>query len=51
MVFYKIIQRFNPLSPHDALKHHFTSQKIHLILLQLEVLEWKFPWYLFTNTW
>ena len=21
---------FNPLSPHDALKHHFTSLKTHL---------------------
>ena len=23
--------RFNPLSPPDALKHHFTSLKTHLI--------------------
>ena len=27
---YKIYQRFNPLSPHDALKHHFTSLKTDL---------------------
>ena len=26
---------FNPLSPHDALKHHFTSLKTDLIILQL----------------
>ena len=26
---------FNPLSPHDALKHHFTSLKTYLILLKL----------------
>ena len=32
----------NPLSPHDALKHHFTSLKTHLILLQQSVLERKF---------
>ena len=29
---------FNPLSPHDALKHHFTSLKTQLISLQLGVL-------------
>ena len=29
----------NPLSPHDALKHHFTSRKTDLIFLQLGVLE------------
>ena len=33
----------NPLRPHDALKHHFTSLKIHLIFLQSRVLERKFP--------
>ena len=33
---------FNPLSPHDALKHHFTFLKIDLMFLQL-VLERKFP--------
>ena len=33
----------NPLSPHDALKHHFTSLKTDLIFLQLRVLERKFP--------
>ena len=37
----------NPLSPHDALKHHFTSLKI---FLQLRVLDWKFPLNYFTNT-
>ena len=34
---------FNLLSPHDALKHHFTSLKIDLIFLQLRVLKRKFP--------
>ena len=34
---------FNPLSPHDALKHHFTSLKTYLIFLQSRVLEQKFP--------
>ena len=33
---------FDPLSPHDALKHHFTSLKTDLISLQLTVLEEKF---------
>ena len=42
---------FNPLSPHDALKHHFTSLKLYLISRQLRVLERKFPWNWFTNTW
>ena len=28
-----------PLSPHDALKHHFTSLKTYLILLQPKGLE------------
>ena len=36
---YKKCQRFNPLSPHNALKHHFTSLKTDLILLQQRVLE------------
>ena len=34
---------FNPLSPHDALKHHFASLKTYLIFLQPRVLERKFP--------
>ena len=51
MVYIKKIQRFNPLIPHDASKHHFTSLKTDLIFLQLEVLEWKFPWNCFTNRW
>ena len=34
---------FNPLSPHDALKRHFTSLKTDLIFLELGVLERKFP--------
>ena len=42
---------FNPLSPHDALKHHFTSLKTDLVFLQLRVLEPKFPGNRFTNTW
>ena len=29
----------NPLSPHDALKHHFTSLKTDLIFVQQRVLE------------
>ena len=33
---------FNPLSPHDALKHHFTSLKTYLIFSQPRVLENKF---------
>ena len=33
----------NPFSPHDALKHHFTSLKTHLIFLQQRVLEQKLP--------
>ena len=33
----------NPLSPHDALKHHFTSLKTQLISLQPRVLEGKLP--------
>ena len=33
----------NPLSPHDALTHHFTSLKTDLIFLQLGVLERKLP--------
>ena len=40
----------NPLSPHDALKHHITSLKTDSIFLQLGVLERKFPWNWFTNT-
>ena len=43
-------RRVNPLSPHDALKHHFTSLKTELIFLQLGVLERKFAWKWFTNT-
>ena len=34
---------FNPLSPHDALKHHFTSLKTDFIFLQPRVLEREFP--------
>ena len=34
----KSLSLFNPLSPHDALKHHFTSLKTDLIFLQLGVL-------------
>ena len=45
------LEVFNPLSPHDALKHHFRSLKTDLIFLQPRVLEWIFPWNLFTNWW
>ena len=44
----------NPLSPHDAWKHHFTSPKTDLTFLRLGVLErklgvtnratWPFSW-------
>ena len=34
---------FNSLSPHDALKHHFTSLKTDFISLKQRVLERKFP--------
>ena len=40
-----------PLSPHDALMHHFTSLKTDVIFLQPKVLEWKFLWKWLTNTW
>ena len=33
---------FNPLSPHDELKHHFTFLKTDLIFLQQRVLERNF---------
>ena len=36
-----IIAAFSPLSPHDALMHHFTSLKIDLSFLQPRVLERK----------
>ena len=42
-LFVSIFHSFNPLSPHDALKHHFTSLRADLIFLQLGVLERKFP--------
>ena len=32
----------NPLSPHDALKHHFTSLKTDLTFIQLGVLNENF---------
>ena len=38
-----IYLNINPLSPHDALKHHFTSMKTDLIFLQQRVLERDFP--------
>ena len=34
-----IPEALNPLSPHDALKYHFTSLKTDLIYLQPKVLE------------
>ena len=42
---------FNPLSPHDASKHHFTSLKTDLSFLQEKVLGRKFTWNWFINTW
>ena len=42
-VFIACIWPFNPLSPHDALKHHFASLKTDLIFPQQRVLERKFP--------
>ena len=39
----QILKLINPLSPHDALKHHFTSLKTDLIFLQPRVLKRKFP--------
>ena len=48
---YVINAYFNPFTHHDALKHHFTSLKTDLVSLQLGVLELKFPWNWFTNTW
>ena len=44
-------EHFNPLSPQDALKHHFTFLKTDLIFLQIRVLEWNFPCDWFTNSW
>ena len=40
-----LIRLVNPVSPHDALKHHFTSLKTHLIIifLQPRLLKRKFP--------
>ena len=35
--------KFNLLSPHDTLKHHFKSVKTDFIFLQLRVLERKVP--------
>ena len=34
-----LILFFDPLSPHDALKHHFTPLKTYLIFLQPRVLK------------
>ena len=44
-------RRFNPLSPHDVLKHHFRSLKTDLISQQLRILKWKFPWNWLSNIW
>ena len=33
-LFHLFFTRFNPLSPHDALKHHFSSLNTDLIFLQ-----------------
>ena len=34
-----IKKTINPLNPHDAIKHHFTSLKTYFIFLQPRVLE------------
>ena len=52
---FKWVEKFNNLavkglSPHDALRHYITSLKTELIILQLRVLEWKFPWNLLIDT-
>ena len=39
----------NHLSPQDASEHYFMSHNLNF--LQQKVLEWKFPWSSFTNTW
>ena len=49
---YHVYKRpLSPLSPDDALKHHFTSLKTDLIFLQQMALERKFPWNWFTKAW
>ena len=48
---FSYIKELNHLSPHDALKHHFTSLKTDLIFLHLGVFEWKFPWNWFIDKW
>ena len=45
------VQIIYPLKPHDASKHHFTYLKTGLTFLQLRVLERKFSWNWFPNTW
>ena len=40
---HKTLDWFSPLSPHDALKHHFKSLKTDVNFLGLEVLKRKFP--------
>ena len=39
MSFIPATSDLNPLSPHDALKHHFITLKTDLFLLKLTVLE------------
>ena len=48
LVFAGISGLFSPLSPRDALKHHFTSSKADLIFLQQRGLERKFMAIFFT---
>ena len=43
LIWDKKLQMFNPLSPHDASKHHLASLKTDLISQQPRVLERKFP--------
>ena len=47
--FYSDSNLFNPLSPHDALKHHLASLKNDLISWNLAVLERTFSWNSFKN--
>ena len=46
-----VYRLINPLTRHDALKHHSTSLKTYFFFLQPRVLESIFPWDWFTNIW
>ena len=51
LIFALMSRYINPLGPHDALKHHFTSLKTDLIFIQIRNFEWKFSRNWFTNKW